>query len=326
VDRLARLRDGLQSLVESGRLPSAAWSFVRETEVTAGGCGGAGPHTVFQVGSVTKAVTGLLLADQSERGVVLLTDPATRYLPGAVPGRVPLADLATHTAGLPRVPPGRFRYRLRPRNPYARYPRRQFLRAARRSLAGAAGGQPYQYSNFGAGLLGYLLGQAAATPYEDLVRDRICVPLGLRATTFDAVPVQGYAGGRPVPPWDMSVLAAAGGLHSTAADLAVLLTACLSPDRAPLGPAVRTALVPRVTIAPGQEISLGWHHTVRDGQRVIWHNGMTGGYTAMVAFRPERRIAAAALTNTALTNTALTSINLAGSPLDDLVLSVLFDN
>ena len=149
MDRLARLRDGLQSLVEAGRLPSAAWSFVRGTEVTAGGCGGAGPDTVFQVGSVTKAVTGLLLADQAERGVVLLTDPATRYLPGAVPGRVTLVNLATHTAGLPRVPPGRFRYRLRPRDPYARYPQRQFLRAARRSLAGAAGGHPYQYSNFG---------------------------------------------------------------------------------------------------------------------------------------------------------------------------------
>jgi CubicO group peptidase (beta-lactamase class C family) len=114
----------------------------------------------------------------------------------------------------------------------------------------------------------------------------------------------------------MGVLAAAGGLCSTTADLAVLLTACLDPDRTLLGPAVRTALRPRVTMSPGQEIGLGWHHTVRDGQRVIWHNGMTGGYSAMVAFHPQCQIAAAGLTNTAPRP----------SPLDALVLNALFDD
>jgi CubicO group peptidase (beta-lactamase class C family) len=285
--------------------------------VTAGGCGGTGPDTVFQVGSVTKAVTGLLLADLAERGEVRLTDPATKYLPDAVPGRVTLLHLATHTAGLPRLPPGLSRHLLlHPADPYARYSERQLVRAARRSLAGAEGGQPYQYSNYGGGLLGYLLAQAAGRRYPSLVQERICVPLGLRATTFDAVPVQGYRHGKPVPPWDMGVLAAAGGLCSTTAELAVLLVACLNPDSTPLGPAIRTALKPRVTMSPGQEIGLGWHHTVRGGQRVIWHNGMTGGYNAMVAFHPERRIAAAALTNTAPHP----------SPLDALVLNTLFDD
>ena len=114
----------------------------------------------------------------------------------------------------------------------------------------------------------------------------------------------------------MGVLAAAGGLYSTAADLAVLLAACLSPARTPLGPAIRTALASQVTISATTEIGLGWHHAIRGGQRVIWHNGMTGGYSAMAALHPERRIAAAALTSTARHP----------SPLDDLVLNVLFDD
>jgi serine-type D-Ala-D-Ala carboxypeptidase/endopeptidase len=317
-DLRARLSAGLDALVDAGAVPSAGYAVVRDGAVTAGGAGGAGPDTVFQVGSVTKAVTGLLLADLAGRGEVGLTDPATRYLPGAVPGPVTLLDLATHTSGLPRLPPGMLRYALlRPRDPYAWYPARSFLRAARRSLAAAPGGtQPYVYSNYGFGLLGYLLGQAAGVPYRVLAEQRVCAPLGLRATAFDAAPVQGYHRGRPVPPWRMGPLVAAGGLSSTAADLARLLTACLTPDSTPLGPAVRAALAPRVPIPPGGEIGLAWHHTLHDGQRVIWHNGMTGGYSAMVALHPARRTGIAVLANDG---------GEPPSPLDALVLDALFE-
>lgn len=313
----ARLSAGLDVLTTSGPLPSAAYAVVSDGEVTAGGTGGAGPGTVFQVGSVTKAVTGLLLADMAGRGEVSLTDPASRYLPGAAPGPVTLLDLATQTSGLPRLPPGMLRYALlRPRDPYAWYPARSLLRAARRSLASAPGGpQPYEYSNYGFGLLGYLLGQAAGVPYPALVEQRVCAPLGLPATSFDAAPVQGYHRGRPVPPWHMGPLVAAGGLYSTAADLARLLTACLNPDSTPLGPAVRAALEPRRPLPSDGEIGLAWHHRLRDGQRVIWHNGMTGGYSAMVALHPARRLGVAVLANDG---------GEPPSPLDALVFELLF--
>jgi CubicO group peptidase (beta-lactamase class C family) len=115
----------------------------------------------------------------------------------------------------------------------------------------------------------------------------------------------------------MGALSAAGGLHSTAADLARLLTACLDPRATELGEAVGVALTPRVTI-PGEsgpgEIGLAWHHAVRDGHRVIWHNGMTGGYSAMVALRPARRTGIAVLANDG---------GVPPSPLDRLVLDTL---
>lgn len=313
------VRARLGALVERGAVPSAAYAVVAGGEATAGGVGGAGPETVFQIGSVTKVVTGLLLADMAGRGQVSLSDPATRYLPGAGPGPVTLLDLATHTSGLPRLPPGMRRYALlRPGDPYAWYPSRAFVRAARRSLAAAAGGQPYEYSNFGFGLLGYLLGQAAGAPYRALAERRVCGPLGMAATLFDATPVQGYSRGKPVPAWHMGALAAAGGLHSTAADLARLLTACLDPEATELGAAIEVALAPRVTI-PGEggpaQVGLAWHHAVRDGHRVIWHNGMTGGYSAMVALRPARRAGIAVLANDG---------GVPPSPLDRLVLDALF--
>jgi CubicO group peptidase (beta-lactamase class C family) len=306
----------LAALVDAGEVPSAAYAVVSDGEVTVGGFGGAGPDTLFQIGSVTKAVTGLLLADMAQRDQVLLSDPAAKYLPGAAPGPVTLLDLATHTSGLPRLPPGMLRYALlRPGDPYAWYPEAALVRAARRSLATATGGQPYLYSNYGFGLLGYLLGQAAGEPYPELAERRVCGRLGLRATTFDATPVQGYnRRGRPVRPWHMGALPAAGGLHSTAADLARLLAACLTPETTALGPAVRAALAPR-PISPRGEIGLAWHHARRDGDRVIWHNGMTGGFSAMLALNPARGTGAAVLANTG---------GAPPSPLDALVLDALF--
>jgi serine-type D-Ala-D-Ala carboxypeptidase/endopeptidase len=321
VNREPDLRDlvitRLGALVERRAVPAVSYAVVADGEVTVGGHGGTGADSVFQIGSVTKCLTGLLLADLAARGQVLLPGKATDYLPGATPGQVTLLDLATHTAGLPRLPPGVRRYALlRPNDPYARYPAGRFLREARRSLASApGGGQPYRYSNYGFGLLGYLLGQAAGAEYERLVADRVCGPLGLRATSFDATPVQGHQRGRPAAPWHLGVMSAAGGLYSTATDLARLLTACLEPDATALGEVIRAALMPRVAISADEEIGLAWQHALRDGQRVTWHNGMTGGYSAIVAFSQARRAGIAALANGA---------GPLPSPLDAPVIDALF--
>ena len=106
---------------------------------------------------------------------------------------------------------------------------------------------------------------------------------------------------------------AAGALYSTAADLARFLHACLAasagtasagtgavgnaPD-GPLAPAIRAALAPRQPV-PGGDIGLAWHHARRGDYRIIWHNGMTGGFSAMIAFDPDRGVGVAALANSA---------------------------
>ena len=119
----------------------------------------------------------------------------------------------------------------------------------------------------------------------------------------------GHARGRTVPGWHMGALAAAGGLHSTAADLAQLLRACLpaptgpapggpAPGGSPLDAALRATMRPRADIPSGQ-IGLAWHLTRRGDRELIWHNGMTGGYSAMIAFDPVRSLGVAALANAA---------------------------
>ena len=299
---------------------------VRDGHATLGGFGGAGPRTIFEIGSVTKVFTAVLLADLAERGQVRLTDPAAGYLPGGT-GPVTLADLATHSSGLPRLPPGlRWSALRHPRDPYAGYLAGRLVRDARRSLRASSRPNAYAYSNYGYGLLGYLLGQAASAPYESLVTERICGPLGLDDTTFE-VPraardriAPGHARGRAVPGWHMGALAAAGGLHSTAADLAALLRACLRtapteklPAEKPLDAAIRATMSPRARTPSGQ-IGLAWHLTRRGDREIIWHNGMTGGYSAMIACDPVRSLGVAALANGA---------GVLPSPLDEAVFATL---
>jgi serine-type D-Ala-D-Ala carboxypeptidase/endopeptidase len=312
---VSRAERCLAPLVSRRAVPSMAYAVVRDGDATVGGFGGAEPRTIFEIGSLTKVFTALLLADMAERGQVRLSDPAARYLPGAA-GPVTLADLATHTSGLPRLPPGLAWSALtRRRDPYAGYSEARLVRAARRSLRASSRPNAYAYSNYGYGLLGYLLGQAAGSSYQALVAERICGPLGLADTTFD-VPradhdrlARGHARGRAVPGWHMGALAAAGGLHSTAADLATLLRACLAAPAGtplavtplavtPLDGALRATMRPRAGIPAGQ-IGLAWHLTVRGDRELIWHNGMTGGYSAMLAFDPVRGVGVAALANAA---------------------------
>jgi CubicO group peptidase (beta-lactamase class C family) len=125
----------LSPLVCGGAVPSLAWAVVRDGDTTAGGFGGAGPGTIFEIGSVTKVFTALVLADMAERGEVHLSDPAARYLPGRAAEGPTLADLATHTSGLPRLPRGLLSSALlHPGDPYARYPPGRLARDTRRAL------------------------------------------------------------------------------------------------------------------------------------------------------------------------------------------------
>jgi CubicO group peptidase (beta-lactamase class C family) len=181
--------------------------------------------TVFEVGSITKVFTGLLLADLAEQGLVGLDDPLASYLPASV--RVPtrggrqitLGDLASHVGGLPHDPKGTLRRWLGDRhNPNAGLSVEELYAGLARTRLRHQPGQRVKYSNLGAGLLGDALASAAGQPYEALVRERICLPLGMGDTVVTLTGEQtarlatGYTRrGRPATPLELPALAGAGG-------------------------------------------------------------------------------------------------------------------
>lgn len=258
-------------------------------------------RTRFELGSLTKTFTGLLLAEMADRGEVDPADPVRRHLPvGAAPhlGReVTLERLATHTAGLPRLPPG-LALRAVPRwrtNPYRDFAAADFAAALRRTQARAPG--RYRYSNLGVALLGEALAGAAGLPYPELLAERVLRPLGLHDTDCStSAQVTGHLRGRPRPPWEVPGMPAAGALRSSALDVLRYLTAHLPPCTGPLGRAAAEATRPRVP-AGDHEVCLVWNLRRREGRELLFHSGGTRGCTTFAAFSPTTSTVLAALAN-----------------------------
>jgi len=280
--------------------------------------------TIFEIGSVTKVFTSLLLADMVQRGQVTLTDPVAKYLPPdvKVPERngraITLQDLATHTSGLPRLPTNFMP--KDPANPYADYSFAQLYQFLSTYTLARDIGSRYEYSNLGGGLLGHVLARRAGMEYEALVRSRITGPLAMTSTsiTLSADQQRRLAVGHndrlaPVPNWDLPTLAGAGAFRSTANDMLTFVAANLGATPSPLASAMRAMLTDRrPTGMPGLDVALAWHVFTRNGDNLIWHNGGTGGYRSFIGFRPATKVGVVVLSNTS---------TLAG--IDDIGLHVL---
>jgi len=265
--------------------------------------------TIFEIGSVTKVFTSLLLADMVQRGEVALTDPVAKYLPPGVKvpesdGRqITLEDLATHTSGLPRLPSNL--HSKDSANPYADYSVEQLYEFLSGYQLTRDIGSKYEYSNLDGGLLGHVLARRAGMDYEKLVRSRICEPLGMRSTgiTLSDEMKARFAVGhdatmRLVAHWDLPTLAGAGALRSTANDMLTFVGANLGYVKSPLAPAMAAMLgVRRPTGAPGLEIGLGWHVLTRDGHEIVWHNGGTGGFRSFIGFERKTGTGVVVLSN-----------------------------
>ncbi|HYK05188.1 MAG TPA: serine hydrolase [Thermoanaerobaculia bacterium] len=281
----------------SGRRVVSHGNFAKGDERTLGG------DTVFEIGSVTKVFTALLLADMVARGEVALSDPVGKYLPAEVKvPKITLEQLATHTSGLPRLPSN-----LAPKdgnNPYADYTVAQLYEFLSTVPARDAAAQ-YDYSNLGAGLLGHALARRAGTDYETLVRTRILTPLGMKSTSITLDPamkerlVPGHnAEMKPAANWDIPTLAGAGALRSTGNDMLTFLGAAMGLTKSPLAAPMASMLAARRPIGePGHEIALGWHLYTSGEREIVWHNGGTGGYRTFAGFDPKSRTGVVVLSN-----------------------------
>ena len=275
-------------------------------------------ETVFEIGSITKEFTSLLLTDMARRGEVALTDPVARYLPEGVTvpergnRRITLADLSTHSSGLPRMPSN-----FHPKddaNPYVDYSVQQlydFLSGHRltRDI-----GEQYEYSNLGAGLLGHALSMRAGMSFEAAMRARILDPLGLSNTRITLTPgmkarlaighketprtSENPFGLTPVPNWDIPTLSGAGALRSTANDMLTVLAAYLGYIETPLADAMADQLsICRPSNVADFEVGYGWRIQTKHGSTIVWHGGATGGYRCYIGFDPKARVGVIVLSN-----------------------------
>ena len=315
----AAIRERAETLVRDGKHVSLVIAVIEGKDSAVYGFGRARPgdkgvpdaDTVYEIGSVTKTMTGLLLADAVVAGKARLEQPVAELLPAyAIPSfggqNITLGQLATHFSGLPRLPANLAP--AQPNNPYADYSTallRAFL--AGHALARAPGAS-YEYSNLGYGLLGTSLAEQSQLSYEELLQARIFRPLGMASSSALTTPAlrarlaPGHlADGKPASNWDFQAIAGAGAVRSSARDMVAYMQSYMRGT----GQAQQLAVQPRQVLAGEgdgdgvRKAGLAWILDQVKGQPFAWHNGQTGGYASFAGYTLDGKRGVVILSSTA---------------------------
>lgn len=225
----------------------------------------------YEIGSITKVFTGLLMLQTQELGLSRRNQCAAEILfEHRSPGRVCLRELAAHLSGLPEWP-GNFPTGAQGQ-PFLGYGLKSLLAALAEDTSAPLQRGAYRYSSYGTAVLGAALSRSLGTSYALACKRLVTAPLGLDAgfAPFGA----GRSGPRGATAF--GCFAPAGGMRMSAQGAASFLQACLAPRRTPLAGALRAA--ERVRASTGitdQYVATGWHVRIHRRQAVYWHNGRT---------------------------------------------------
>lgn len=316
----AVLREDLKQTLASGVLAPGKNIGVSIGVVTKTGrrvfaLGAAKSDSLFEIGSITKTFTGLVLAQLIEQGKVKTDTPVRELLPAGVAvkpagAEITLLDLVTQHSGMPRMPTNFAP--SDPNNPYADYGASQLEAFIAQTGVAKPSDARFLYSNVGLGLLGHALSRAAGQPWPQLVAQQVLQPLGMHETVVAIPPalrarfIAGHNGTlAPAHAWDLDALAGAGALRSTADDMLGYLEAQLNPDGvkatsaagSSLPAALKRSQQLQADADSGMRIAYAWLHAPTSGH--WWHNGGTGGYSSYAFFNPKEGYAAVVLVNMA---------------------------
>jgi serine-type D-Ala-D-Ala carboxypeptidase/endopeptidase len=286
-------------------------------------------NTLFDIGSITKTFTTLLLADMVEQGIVNLTDPIEKYLPASVKvpefngHKITFEDLATHTSGLPGMPSNIWlNKKVGTFNPH--YNASLLYQGLSNTKLTREPGTKFQYSSFGIGLLGHILSLKAGVPYEQLVKDRILNVLGMNDTkiTLSQNEIKnrfavGHMGGKEISaPTIPTIMAGAGAFRSTASDLLKYVSANLGFLHTKLDDAIQLQHLIRHPIIPStnpmnysEYLALDYRVLTNLGTETLSHTGAINGWNANVAFTPTKQIGVVAFCSCDSTDADMGSFN-----------------
>lgn len=271
-------------------------------------------HTPYEIGSITKVFTGILLSDTVLRGKASLDDSIGRHLPEDLLNedsplqKVTLLQLSAHTSGLPRLP-GDLGVGSDGDDPYAHYSRERlfnYLKEFEEEDLESPG--TYSYSNLGVGLLGEVLAIINDTDYETLLKERILGPLDMDSTwvqrNIESEPIDlkdrfatGHSGGEPRSNWRLASLVGAGGMVSSVTDMLNFAEAHWAEDT----PEYLKKAFALAMEKHSQRTGLGWH--LRES--AFTHGGGTGGFRTELSIKPGEQYAKVSLRNSSGESTAI---------------------
>lgn len=266
-------------------------------------------NSVFEIGSITKVFTGLLLAKMVEEQKLSLNDNVFNYLAPADSNlkskNITFLNLATHSSGLPRLADNFWPSVKDGSNPYASYSDEQLMEYISKPGFSRDPGTCYQYSNLGAGLLGYVMARQENSSYENLVMRNVCFPLGMNNTSIALNDFQkenlalGHSRNQVVSNWDFQdATAGQGALRSTISDMMRFMKANLQPGQSALANAILTAQNEYFSCqTTSMKTGLGWHIGTVSAEKYLEHTGGTGGYRSYIGLLPDSKTGVVILSN-----------------------------
>lgn len=340
-ERLATLAERIEEERVSGHIPGIALAVVKDGKVVfAQGFGLADveqglavkPETIFAIGSSTKAFTATMLGMLQDDGKLNFDDPITKYLPyfelpiegpdEAGDSTVTLRDLLCHRTGFTRMS------MLWGTGEVAR---EQILHTAVSAEPWAGFREKFLYNNVMFLAAGTAGGVAAESTWDELVQQRILIPLGMTSTTLSVTEAQadarlalGYEWNTDTESFDhkrmldLHSIGPAGSINSNVLDMAKWLSFQMADgqhagEQLISESALHDTWTANIAMSENMEYGMGWMLQERLEMRVIEHGGNIDGFGAQVAFMPEAGIGYVLLTN------------ITATPLQQGSISIVFD-
>ena len=272
------------------------------------------PDSRFEIGSLTKLFTGLLVAKCVSAKACDLQQSIQDLSPGTILSKdlqnTRLIELLTHSSGLPALP-SNFEPQ-NPEDPYADY--NETLLKAYLQEATTEDKGTHRYSNIGFGLLGYLMVQhltpgSEKNDLQQLMHNNILAPLGMTSASFDdleslKLAVLPHQEGDQSQRWHFQdTTAGAGALRASGQDMARFLAASMPPELI-REPALRQAMKESQRVLRSESqlkspvaVAYAWHRYPVLGKAVMGHSGQTGGFVSFIGFDSERKRGAVILSN-----------------------------
>jgi len=266
-------------------------------------------YSLFQIGSVSKVLTGTLLAQMHTQNKVSIHDSVNKYLPAEISSlenkkrEVQLVDLATHSSRLPRD------YNLEDveeNNPFSSFHREDLHSLLQEVDIDKKLGKEYAYSNVGVGMLGLILSDVENTDFQTTLEKYVLSPLAMNSTTVSVDEnnpnkATSYAWGEKVD--DMitnDVMVASGGVYSCTNDMVNFIENVTQPKNSTIQSAMDLAT--KVHFDKNKTLGLNWFHEQSKLGDWKWlkHEGNTPGSSSMLLISKERNFGIVVLGNSSV--------------------------
>jgi Beta-lactamase class C and other penicillin binding proteins len=266
-----------------------------------------GPEVAFEIGSVSKTMTAVLLADLIQQGKGSLDDTLASWLPEGT--KVPefqgqpilLRHVVTHASGLPSLP-SRGKDLARMDDPYARLDAEALLASLGDVQLDHAPGSRFEYSNYASMLLSYAVARRAGTDLETLLQQRLFAPLGMDHAYINRRPdgvreAKAHGShGKEVPAWRFATdLAGAGGVRATLADMVRYVQGGLALGDTPVS---RAMVMTHAPVSQAPPMGMNWMIAPVGSRKLLVHDGATGGFSSLVILDPEQERGVVILSDT----------------------------